>query len=52
MDTMRLFAAEADAALTQNAFHGDVFDALSKQVAEMGDDLDLDLDGDLIDLEF
>lgn len=52
MDTMRMFAAEVDAAQTHNAYHGDVFDAMSKHVADLGDDLDLDLDAELLDLEF
>jgi|GEM_PF-1748982 len=50
MDTVKLFEAELDAALTQNAFHGDPMDALSKQIESMGDDLWLD--DELIDLEY
>ena len=49
MDKIRLFSAEVDAALSHNAFRGDVFDAVSKQVESLCDDLDLD--DDLVELE-
>ena len=50
MDTLKMFEAEIDAALTQNAFHGDPLDALTKQIEGLGDDLWLD--DDEMDLDF
>lgn len=51
MDTMRLFTAEVDAAVNHNVFHGDPLNALSKYIAELGDDVTLDLETDPLELD-